>query len=198
MEQKEKKRAQFAWVMYDWANSAFVTTITAAVLPIYYSSVAAVNLPANLRTAYWGYTSTIALLLVALLGPVLGAMADFSGAKKKFLTRFVLLGIFGAALLFLVREGNWLMASIFYILGNVGFSSPYGSGSKSLYGASLKVKRTSIRSRLASAVWRIHSARSENIKNCLNSLSLFGSITMASERSSPWPPFTAQSWNSAP
>ena len=122
MEQKEKKRAQFAWVMYDWANSAFVTTITAAVLPIYYSSVAAVNLPANLRTAYWGYTSTIALLLVALLGPVLGAMADFSGAKKKFLTRFVLLGIFGAALLFLVREGDWLMASIFYILGNVGFS----------------------------------------------------------------------------
>jgi len=122
MEPKEKKRAQFAWVMYDWANSAFVTTITAAVLPVYFSSVAAVNLPANLRTAYWGYTSTIALLLVALVGPVLGAMADFSGAKKKFLTRFVLLGIFGAALLFLVKEGNWMMASIFYILGNVGFS----------------------------------------------------------------------------
>ena len=122
MEQKEKKRAQFAWVMYDWANSAFVTTITAAVLPVYYSSVAAVNLPANLRTAYWGYTSTIALLLVALLGPVLGAMADFSGAKKKFLTRFVIMGVTGAGLLFFVTEGNWLMASIFYILGNVGFS----------------------------------------------------------------------------
>jgi UMF1 family MFS transporter len=89
MEAKEKKRAQFAWVMYDWANSAFVTTITAAVLPVYYSSVAAVNLPSNLRTAYWGYTSTIALLLVAILGPVLGAMADFSGAKKKYLTRFL-------------------------------------------------------------------------------------------------------------
>jgi UMF1 family MFS transporter len=122
MEQKEKKRAQFAWVMYDWANSAFVTTITAAVLPVYYSSVAAVNLPANLRTAYWGYTSTIALLIVAFLGPVLGAMADFSGAKKKFLTRFVIMGVTGAGLLFFVKEGNWLMASLFYILGNVGFS----------------------------------------------------------------------------
>jgi len=122
MEAKEKKRAQFAWVMYDWANSAFVTTITAAVLPVYYSSVAAVNLPSNLRTAYWGYTSTIALLLVAILGPVLGAMADFSGAKKKYLTRFALMGILGAALLFFVKEGNWLMASIFYIIGNVGFS----------------------------------------------------------------------------
>jgi len=123
MDPKEKKRAQFAWVMYDWANSAFVTTITAAVLPVYYASVAAANLAPNIRTAYWGYTSTIALLIVAFLGPVLGAMADFSGAKKKFLTRFALLGITGAALLFLVREGNWLMASIFYILGNVGFSS---------------------------------------------------------------------------
>ena len=123
MEPKEKKRAQFAWVMYDWANSAFVTTITAAVLPVYYSSVAAANLQPNIRTAYWGYTSTIALLIVAFLGPVLGAMADFSGAKKKFLTRFALMGILGAALLFLVREGNWLMASIFYILGSVGFSS---------------------------------------------------------------------------
>jgi UMF1 family MFS transporter len=122
MEPKEKKRAQFAWVMYDWANSAFVTTITAAVLPVYYSSVAAVSLPPNLRTAYWGYTSTIALLIVALLGPVLGAMADFSGAKKKFLTRFAVMGMIGAGLLFLVREGDWFIASLFFIIGNVGFS----------------------------------------------------------------------------
>ena len=122
MESKEKKRAQFGWVMYDWANSAFVTTVTAAVLPVYYSSVAAAELMPNLRTAYWGYTSTIALLLVALLGPVLGAMADFSGAKKKFLTRFAVLGMIGAALLFLVKEGDWLMASLFFILGSVGFS----------------------------------------------------------------------------
>lgn len=123
MESKQKKRAQFGWVMYDWANSAFVTTITAAVLPVYYASVAGVDLLPNLRTAYWGYTSTIALLIVALLGPVLGAMADFSGAKKKFLTAFALMGILGAALLFFVTEGKWLMASLFFIIGSVGFSS---------------------------------------------------------------------------
>ncbi len=68
MDPKEKKRAQWAWVMYDWANSAFSTTITAAALPVYYSSVAAANLPSNIRTAYWGYTSTIALLIVAFWG----------------------------------------------------------------------------------------------------------------------------------
>ncbi len=122
MDQKENKRVKFAWVMYDWANSAFVTTITAAVLPVYYASVAAANLAPNIRTAYWGYTSTIALLLVALMGPVMGAMADFTGSKKRFLTIFALIGIAGAALLFFVREGDWLMASIFYIIGNVGFA----------------------------------------------------------------------------
>ncbi len=123
MADKQKKRAQFGWVMYDWANSAFVTTITAAVLPVYYSSVAATNLPVHLRTAYWGYTTTIALLLVAIMGPVLGAMADFSGAKKKFLTFFALLGILGSGLLFLVTKGDWLIASLFYIIGSVGFSA---------------------------------------------------------------------------
>jgi UMF1 family MFS transporter len=119
----EKKRAQFGWIMYDWANSAFVTTITAAVLPVYFSNVAASHLPAHIRTAYWGYTTTIALLIVALLGPVMGAMADFSGAKKRFLTIFALIGIAGAALLFFVTEGDWLMASLFYIIGSVGFGS---------------------------------------------------------------------------
>ncbi|MBG0786276.1 MAG: MFS transporter [Anaerolineaceae bacterium] len=122
MEQKEKKRAIFAWVMYDWANSAFVTTITAAVLPVYYASVAAADLAPNIRTAYWSYTTTIALLIVALMGPVMGAMADFSGSKKKFLTIFALLGIAGAALLFFIKEGDWLLASVFYIIGNVGFA----------------------------------------------------------------------------
>lgn len=123
MESNHKKRAQFAWVMYDWANSAFVTTITAAVLPVYYANVAAASLAENIRTAYWGYTSTIALLLVALLGPVMGAMADFAGSKKRFLTFFALLGILGSALLFFITEGDWLLASLFYIIGSVGFSS---------------------------------------------------------------------------
>jgi len=122
MESKEEKRAKFAWVMYDWANSAFVTTITAAVLPVYYSSVAAATLPAYQRTANWSYTTTIALLLVAFLGPILGAMADFSGAKKRFLTIFAVTGMLGAGLLYFVTEGRWLMASLFYIIGNVGFS----------------------------------------------------------------------------
>lgn len=117
MEELRYRRAVFGWTMYDWANSAFGTTIMAAVLPVYYSRVAAVNLPPNLATAYWGYTNAVALFVIALLSPILGALADFVGAKKRFLTFFVFLGILGSALLALVQSGDWLIASLFFMLG---------------------------------------------------------------------------------
>jgi MFS transporter, UMF1 family len=122
MDEKQHKRAINAWAMYDWANSAFATTIMAAVLPIYYSGVAASNLEPYQATSRWGYTTTIALLLAALLTPILGTYADVRGSKKKFLTFFALLGILGTALLFFVQNGDWLKASIFFIIGSVGFS----------------------------------------------------------------------------
>jgi UMF1 family MFS transporter len=108
--------------MYDWANSAFATTIMAAVLPVYYSSVAAVDLPKNLATAYWGYTTSIAMLIAAILGPILGTLADIRGSKKKFLVLFIALGVSGTALLYFISTGDWLLASLFFILGNIGFA----------------------------------------------------------------------------
>ncbi|HID84376.1 MAG TPA: MFS transporter [Anaerolineales bacterium] len=117
-----KRKEVFGWTMYDWGNSAFATIIMAAVLPVYYSKVAGSTLPGNTATVYWAYTTSIALLIVALISPVLGAMADFSGAKKRYLTGFALFGILGTALLYGVYSGDWLKASIFYIIGNVGFA----------------------------------------------------------------------------
>jgi len=111
-----------AWCMYDWANSAFATTIMAAVLPTFYSEVAGASLKPVQASSYWGYTNTIAMLLVAVAAPILGAMADHSGAKKRFLSSFASLGILFTALLVLVSTGDWLIASVFYILGRVGFA----------------------------------------------------------------------------
>jgi UMF1 family MFS transporter len=122
METQQRRRAIFAWTLYDWANSAFATTIMAAVLPVYYASVAAAGLPGYLATSYWGYTTSIALLLSALISPILGTLADFQGAKKRYLIAFVLIGVTGTALLYLVRSGDWLIASLFFIIGNVGFA----------------------------------------------------------------------------
>jgi UMF1 family MFS transporter len=122
MDDKKYKKIINAWSMYDWANSAFATTIMAAVLPIYYSVIASPVLTPNQSTAYWGYTNSIALILVALLSPVLGAIADFRGQKKRYLTIFALLGIGATALMYFLITGDWLLASILFILGNIGFS----------------------------------------------------------------------------
>lgn len=122
MEEKQHKSTIRAWTMYDWANSAFATTIMAAVLPVYYTSVAAGDLAPNIATAYWGYTSSISALLAAIISPILGAVADFSGAKKKFLTIFMAIGVTGTALLYFIQSGDWLLASLFFLFGNVGFA----------------------------------------------------------------------------
>lgn len=114
------RRELRAWAMYDWANSAFYTTVMAAVLPIYYQQVAAATLPENLRLSYWGYTTSLALLVIAVISPVLGAAADFLGAKKRFLAAFVVLGTCSTALLWFVQEGDWLFASAVFILANMG------------------------------------------------------------------------------
>lgn len=116
------RRELRAWAMYDWANSAFVTTVMAAILPIFYHGYAAVTLPENLRTAYWGYTQTVALVIIAIISPVLGAAADYLGAKKKFLAAFVALGVLGSFLLSFTGEGAWLFVSIVFIIGNIGFA----------------------------------------------------------------------------
>lgn len=117
-----QKKAIWAWTMYDWANSAFATTIMAAVLPVYYTSVAASGLPANMATAYWGYTSSIAALIAAVISPILGAMADFRGSKKRFLTIFMVIGVAATALMYFIRTGDWLLASILFVFGQVGFA----------------------------------------------------------------------------
>jgi UMF1 family MFS transporter len=122
MDEQKKKKAIWAWTMYDWGNSAFATTIMAAVLPVYYSSVAASTLPPNIATARWGFTTSFAALLVAIIGPILGAVADFKGNKKRFLAIFMVLGVTATALLYFVKTGDWLLASTLYIFGNIGFS----------------------------------------------------------------------------
>lgn len=110
-----------SWAMYDWANSAFTTTVMAAMLPIYFHDVAAADLPENLRTAYWGYASAAGLAIAAVFAPMLGAMADLSNAKKKFLAGFMLLGVVSTAILFFVYKGDWQLAAVMFLLGSMGF-----------------------------------------------------------------------------
>jgi UMF1 family MFS transporter len=115
----EKKRAQTAWAMYDWANSAFATTIMGSILPAYFSTYIAMEG----ALAIWGYTVAIGSLIAALISPVLGAIADFRGSKKKFMAFFIAVGVISTALLFFVKSpDDQLLASILYIFGTIGFA----------------------------------------------------------------------------
>jgi UMF1 family MFS transporter len=121
--QLEYKRRIRAWTLYDWANSAFVTTVLAAVLPIYYSQVAGVTLPSPaIATAYWTRGLSIAILIVALISPVLGTISDIMRGKKRFLAVFAGIGILSTGLLVLVETGDWMLASILFVLGRIGFA----------------------------------------------------------------------------
>lgn len=122
-EAEYRKRIR-AWTMYDWANSAFATTILAAVLPIYYSQVAGSTLPSpSVATAYWSAGLSISLFITALLAPILGTISDVMRGKKRFLSIFVTMGVVGTGLLVLVDTGDWLLASILFIIGRVGFTA---------------------------------------------------------------------------
>jgi UMF1 family MFS transporter len=123
VDEKTYKRRIWAWTMYDWANSAFATTILAAVLPIYYSQVAGATLPsAAIATAYWGTGLSVSLLIAALLAPILGTISDVMRGKKRFLGFFLGLGTLCTGLLILVDRGDWLMASLLFVFAKLGFN----------------------------------------------------------------------------
>jgi MFS transporter, UMF1 family len=112
-----------AWALYDWANSAFVTTVIASVFPIYFASVAAADLPPAVATARFAAATSVALVLVALAAPVLGALADYTASKRKFLGGFTALGVLATAGLFFVQRGDWRLGAGLFVLGNIGLAA---------------------------------------------------------------------------
>ena len=125
------KKTIFGWCMYDWANSAFATTILAAVLPIYFVSIVpegGVDISIlgftlhAFATPLWSFSITIAMVIVALSAPVLGAIADYSRAKRQFLIFYTYLGAVFTALLVTVGYGDYLRASLFFIIAIIGFA----------------------------------------------------------------------------
>ncbi len=112
-----------AWAMYDWANSAFMVTIVTAVFPIYFSSVAAADLDPATASFRFALTTTVALAFVAVLAPVLGAVADYAGIKKKMLAACVGLGVVATACMFFIQRGDWVLAALLFAFANIGVTS---------------------------------------------------------------------------
>jgi UMF1 family MFS transporter len=112
-----------SWAMYDWANSAFVTTVMAAMFPPFYRAlVISAGLGEANATAFWAYTTSLALFLVAIMAPVLGAISDYTGGKKRYIGFFVGLGIVATSLLVFLGDDTFVLGSILFILGNIGLA----------------------------------------------------------------------------
>jgi UMF1 family MFS transporter len=112
-----------AWAMYDWANSAFQTTIIAAVFPIYFHRVAAADLAPAEATSRFAWATTIAILIVAVVAPLLGAIADYAAIKKRLLAVFLALGAAATAGMFWIERGDWSLALVLFVIGNVGVAA---------------------------------------------------------------------------
>jgi UMF1 family MFS transporter len=112
-----------AWAMYDWANSAFTTTIITAIFPVYFTSVAGADLPPGEATRLLARTTVIALATSAILAPFLGALADYAPIKKRLLGLFMAIGCVAAGGLTLVHRGDWFLAAMLFGVGNIGFTA---------------------------------------------------------------------------
>jgi len=114
-----------AWAMYDWANSAFQTTVITAVFPRFFSDYAAAGLAPAAATARFAWATTIAVTITAILGPVLGAIADARGIKKILLAASMSVGIVATALLATITRGDWVYAAVIFIVANIGIAASF-------------------------------------------------------------------------
>jgi UMF1 family MFS transporter len=118
----KNKKAVWGWAIYDWANSAFATAVMAGFFPIFFKEYWSYGADVNMSSARLGFGNSIAGIIVAVIAPILGAIADKGSVKKKFLIFFAYLGVLMTAALFLVQKGDWGWAIFLYVMGIIGFS----------------------------------------------------------------------------
>jgi len=121
MKHIENKKLVFSWALYDWANSAFATTVMAGFFPVFYKQYWAADVAATDSTFQLGVGNAVSSLVTVLLAPLMGAVADAGHYKKIFLVVFAALGIVGTACLFWTGQNEWAAALSLYCAATVGF-----------------------------------------------------------------------------
>ena len=114
-----------AWAMYDWANSAFQTTIITAVFPRFFSDYAAAGLAPTDATARFAWATTIAVTITAVIGPILGALADVKGLKKRLLAASMVVGVVATLLMATIARGDWMYAALVFMIANIGIAASF-------------------------------------------------------------------------
>lgn len=116
------QRRIISWALYDWGNSAYATVVMAGFFPIFFKQYWFSGSEVTESTFFLGLANSVAGLVIVLLAPFLGAVADCGGLKKRFLLLFTTLGITMTAALFLVEQGDWEFAIVLYVMATIGFS----------------------------------------------------------------------------
>jgi UMF1 family MFS transporter len=119
------KKAVFGWAMYDWANSAFATTVMAAFFPIFFKQYWSTGTDPTISSANLGLANSAASAFIAIVAPLLGAIADRGHSKKKFLFFFTGIGIFMTCYFYFIPRGGWQIAAAVYVLAMVGYSGSF-------------------------------------------------------------------------
>ncbi len=109
--------------MYDWANSGHQCTIVTAIFPLFFSQVAAASLPPAVATARFAWVTTIGVAVVAILGPILGVLADRRALKKPLLAACVAIGAVSAAAMVFIDYGDWKLASVLFLITNIAIAT---------------------------------------------------------------------------
>ena len=112
-----------AWALYDCANSAFWTTVIVAVFPPFFSEYAAAGLDPAAATTRFAWATTIAVTIVAIMAPVLGAVADLRAKKKALLAVFMAIGVAATLLMAAIGRGEWAFAAALFVVGNVAVAA---------------------------------------------------------------------------
>ena len=117
-----RSRPIFAWALYDWANSVFATTVIAGFFPVFFKQYWSAGADAVTSTAQLGLANSIGSVFILIAAPILGAVADGGGTRKRYLGVFTALGIAASAGLWFIGEGDWSTAAVVYVLASIGFS----------------------------------------------------------------------------
>lgn len=116
-------RPQWAWIMYDWANSAYSVTLITAFFPLFFKQYWASTLTSAQSTFWMGLTISLSSLFIAFMAPIFGAIANVSNSTKRYLIIFMVIGCLATATLFLVSIGHWQLALFLYFIGSLGWSA---------------------------------------------------------------------------
>ena len=125
---KNVSKKELSWIFYDWANSAYTMVVTSTIMSLYFLDSAGAGLtgkvadPTVTANAYWGFGNSFATIILVILSPILGTLADYKGKKKRYFNFFLWTGLISTLLLAFVPSKWWLGLLIVYVISAIGFA----------------------------------------------------------------------------